>query len=186
MKGLWGHARVVGRSERAIGEEGLSGGLFLQKSDHRVGEQLARKLPAGMDLLFGEGAGRIEVLDEPTGAWTLWPRVAQLGQDGSWKIVPDQSYTLVDHVHTNPVPFPLLKRLEAGSDIGRELMRIREEMRAAGVAFVRELRPILWRIDGLVQALPPGDALWRAARALQEDILKAMSAEKPLGGFRRQ
>ncbi len=146
---------------------------------------------AEIQRTHGYSAGRIDLLDETTGSLTLWPREAHRGQDGTWKIVPDQSYTLVDYIHTKPIQFPLLRnyiprsQYTGQSNVWSEKLRhIRREMLVA--SSIRQLRDNLYQVEAVQEAMPGNDPHRHEAQLLQEDIRNAMRAERTLKGFQRQ
>src|SRR5260221_3449717 len=135
----------------------------------------------GIVRSHGYSAGKIE-LREDRGTFTLWPREARRDQDGTWRIVPDQSYVLVEYLHTKPLDFPLLRRRPtSGADVRPETVQsIRREMLAA--ASIRELRDALYRVETLLETLPKRESR-EEAQTLRDQIRDAIQRERTAKGF---
>lgn len=135
----------------------------------------------------GYSAGNIELLGDK-GTFTIWPRQARPDPDGTWRIVPDQSYVLVDYIHTKPLDFPLLRPLSGRkSTTGFRhdaVQSIRRDMLAAHS--IRELRDALYQLEDLLGSLPKNDPRYREGQTLRDDLVSAMRRERALTDFRKQ
>jgi predicted MPP superfamily phosphohydrolase len=185
---LFGHMHEALYSEIAIG-----GGGPRRTCQGRSLFGLEYFGPNGSEILRSHGysAGRIDLLDATTGSFRLWPRVALRGQDGTWKIVPDQSYTLVNYVHTKPTQFPLLRQDTSRSRHAELLNAWSEKLRQIRTGMLagsstRELRESLYQVQSVLESLSSSDPHRSEAQALEEDIRSAMSAQRTLEGFRLQ